>query len=115
PRISCHDVILHLAGSLAVPQTNVRYQARRLSNCLESSRLAAFTKNGPAFGPALNCCDYVTGRKSRPRRQFGYQVDMALTRFASLETLRLAVFLCIMPFCAVRTRFGSAAFSAASA
>jgi hypothetical protein len=40
---------------------------------------------------------------------------MALTRFASLETFRLAVFLCMIPFCAVRASKGSAARNAASA
>jgi len=40
---------------------------------------------------------------------------MALTRAARRDTLRLAVFLWITPFCAVRTKAGSAAFNAARA
>ena len=36
-----------------------------------------------------------------------------MTRCASLETFRLAVFLCMIPFWAVRARIGSAAASAA--
>lgn len=65
--------------------------------------------------PGLICCKTVTGRKTQPDCRIPDQADMALTRFARRETLRLAVFLCIMPFWAVRTRSGCAAFNAASA
>jgi hypothetical protein len=40
---------------------------------------------------------------------------MALTRLASRETLREALLRCASPFCAVRTKTGSASFSAAAA
>jgi len=41
-----------------------------------------------------------------------FQLGIARTRAAKRDTFRLAVFLCMMPFCAVRASTGSAAVSA---
>jgi hypothetical protein len=65
-----------------------------------------------------NCCAAraaLAGADSAFTGDEGNQVPSLAIRWTSRETLRLAVFLCITPFCADFMICGSASFMAASA